>query len=132
MTQRFVLVTTDGRRRLVPLDRVSEILAMMALEEVEGGARSCRGLANLRGEIIPVFDASGSDARLAPSRLILVSQAGSEPMGVIVDEVHDVLELSRDRLATRTLGEGRRLTVARLEEELVPVLEPAELAQGRG
>lgn len=121
----FILVSAAMRRQLVPLSDVREIVAMMALEEVEGRTGRCRGVANLRGEIVPVFDASGPNAALSPSRYILISSMGDDPIGVVVDEIHDVLELDPELVVTRPTGARESRRLARLGEEVLPLLEPA-------
>lgn len=123
MTTTWILVSAAGRRQLVRLDEVREILAMMELDEVRERQGSCRGLANVRGEIIPVFDATAPDAPLTPSRFILVTASAEAPVGVVVDEIHDVLDLPDQVVSARPVGGGRTLTVARLGDDTVPVLE---------
>lgn len=109
------------------LSDVHEIVPMMSLEGIEGGGGNCRGLVNLRGEIIPVFDLSGPDAALAPSRFILVSRAGQDPIGLIADDVVDLLSVPEGQVVSRVVGDARSVVVARIDDELIPVIEPADV-----
>lgn len=124
--QQFVVVSWKSQRRLVRISDLAEILPLMTLEPVDGAGATCRGVANLRGEVIPVFDLAGPDAPLSASRFILISSVRGEPVGLIVDEVHDVLTLPSEQLARRNLGAGPATTVARWGDELLTVIDPAE------
>lgn len=109
------------------LSDVREIVPMMSLEGIESGGKTCRGLLNLRGEILPVFDLSGPDAPLAPSRFILVSRAGHDPIGLIADDVVDFLSVPEGQVVSRLVGDARTVLVARVGDELIPVIEPADV-----
>ena len=100
---------------------------MMAIEPLDGAAGRCRGVVNLRGSIVPVFDATAADAPLSPDRFILVSPVDGALVGLIVDDVLDVLELPEERVVTRPIGPGRDAELARIERELLPVLEPRDV-----
>ena len=72
--RQFVTVSAGGRRKLVPLEDVVEIVPMLTLDAVEEQSQSCRGVANLRGELVPIFDLTGPNALLHPSRFILITR----------------------------------------------------------
>jgi purine-binding chemotaxis protein CheW len=118
-----VNVTVDGRSWLVRLGDIREIVSLMALAEPPGRAGLCRGVANLRGEMIPVFDLGGAEAKLAPSRVILVARAGADIVGLIVDDVHNVVDVSDEDLAVRPVGGGRFATMVRVDDEILSVME---------
>jgi purine-binding chemotaxis protein CheW len=86
MPKQFVIVSVALRKRLIRLEEVREIVPLMALAEVEGRRGLCRGMVNLRGQMIPVFDLAGPDARLSPSRVIVVTRMSNENVGLLVDE----------------------------------------------
>jgi chemotaxis signal transduction protein len=129
--KQFVTVSAGGRRKLVPLEEVVEIIPMLALEDVEGQSHLCRGVANLRGDLVPVFDLTGATAPLHPSRFILVSRADGVLIGLIVDDVHEVLTLEDERLLRRPVGGGRTALMVSVEGSVMAVLNPAE-AIGNG
>lgn len=127
MPKQFVIVTVAERKRLIRIEDVREIVPLMALAEVEGRRGACRGLVNLRGEMIPVFDLAGADARLSPSRVIVVARMPqNECIGLLVDDVHDVVTVPGERVATRPVGGGQVTTVVSIEDEILSVLEPAD------
>lgn len=126
MSDQFVVVTADKRRQLVRASDIQEIVSLMALTPMNGQSENCRGMANLRGEIIPVFDLDGASVPLSPSRFILVTRLATGPVGLIVDEIHDVITVGDNHLARRPIGGGRTTLVARVEDDLLAILEPAD------
>ena len=125
----FVLVISARRRKLVRASAIQEIVSLMALTPIDGAPGSCRGLANLRGETIPVFDPEGRDALLSPSRFILVARVDGAPVGLLVDDVHEVVVVPRDWLAAVPIGGGASVEAVRLGEDLVTVLDPADVVR---
>ena len=132
MSLPLLLVSTVHWRRLLRVSDVQEIVSMMELARVDGQGGHCRGLANLRGELVPVFDPEGPDALLSPSRLIVVLRGRGGPVGLVVDEVHDVLHLPEEQVPFRPVGGERPRQVALLGEELLSVLEPEEVSAHGG
>jgi purine-binding chemotaxis protein CheW len=126
MEQYFLMVSVLHRRRLVHVADVQEIVALMALTEIDGQRGSCRGVMNLRGQIVPVFDLSGPRAALSPSRFILVSRSGAQLVGLIIDEAHHVVAVPAEQLMLSPAGEGSSTLVARIDDDLVSVLDPTE------
>jgi chemotaxis signal transduction protein len=119
----FIVISAGGRRKLVPLEAVVELVPMLALAEVEGPRGACRGMANLRGEIVPVFDATSPTAPLHPSRFIVIARAESLLLGLVVDDVYDIVTVGPGDLASRPIGGGRSAVMARVEETLLPVID---------
>lgn len=132
MSQQFVLVRIADQRKLVRITDIQEIVPVMALADIEQRRGSCRGIANLRGETIPVFDLAGSHATLSPSRLIVISRAAGHLVGLVVDEVDDVVTIPDGQLALHPVGETSSAWVARLGDEVFAVLEPADVLCNRG
>lgn len=129
----LVRVSSARWRWLVRVEDLQEVVPMMALGQLDGLGGSCRGVLNLRGELIPVFDSEGAGAPLSPSRFILVLRERGGRVGLVVDEVHEVVYLPEEQLAPRPVGGGGMRRMALLGEELLSVLEPAEVsAHGAG
>jgi twitching motility protein PilI len=80
-----------GRRFVAPLDEVTEILTFPSLSQVPRTKPWMRGIANVRGTLLPVMDLGGFLGRHpAPvtrfARVIVIRQAGISA-GLLVDEV---------------------------------------------
>lgn len=127
MTHTFVLVRTGDRKKLLHIDTVREIVAMMAVEEMDERTGRCRGMVNLRGDVVPVFDATDPDAPLDPQRFIVISPVGDAPVGLVVDDVLDVVAVAEEGIVERPVGPGRTARLVRIDRDLLPVLEPADV-----
>jgi purine-binding chemotaxis protein CheW len=130
MSAPLVRVSSGRQRWLVRVEDLQEVVPMMALGHVEGLGGQCRGLIDLRGELVPVFDKT--DGALSPERLILVLREPGGPVGLVVDEVHEVLCLAAGQLVSRPVGAGRTRSLARVGEELFTLLEPGEVTAHGG
>jgi len=133
--------------------KVQEIIGLMHITPVPGTPAYVRGVINLRGRIIPVVDLRarfGMAATPDNSRTCIVitqttGSRGPATMGVIVEDVAEVVDLPPDRLeAVPQFGTGIRtefLTgVGRLAAQVILLLdidavlshEEAELVQDLG
>jgi purine-binding chemotaxis protein CheW len=129
MNEPLVRVHTGPRRWLVRVEDLREVVPMMALSAVDGQEGGCRGVLNLRGELVPVFDGAGPQAPLHPSRLILVLRERSgTSLGLIVDEAPEVLLLPTESLVPRPVGGGRTRRMTLVQGEFFSVLEVDALA----
>ncbi len=80
-----------GNDYLVNLKEVAEILSIPDFARVPGAKSWVKGLANIRGTLIPIMDLHGFLGRKAPAslrrqRLLVVNYSGIH-CGVIVDEI---------------------------------------------
>ncbi len=80
-----------GNDYLVNLKEVSEILSIPPHTKVPGAKNWVKGLANIRGTLLPIMDLHGFLGRKAPStlrrqRILVVNNEGIH-CGVIVDEI---------------------------------------------
>jgi chemotaxis signal transduction protein len=121
----FVSVELFGEPRLLPLEQVQEILPMVALQEVTLDDPDCIGMLDLRGQVLPVY-APGAHGPPTASHFIVVSSVDSEPIGLVVQDVGDVVHLDRDAVVRRSTR-GREVEVGRLETGLVPLIDLAEV-----
>lgn len=134
-----VLVKVAERTLAIPVDSVREVLPMPALSQLPGAPRHIRGLLNLRGELIPVFDLVARLNLIAAvppeDQLLLVCEEKSQALGVCVDDAEEVVEIAATALApldasvALTLGSISRAFLGgwKREEVLVPVLAPLRL-----
>lgn len=81
----------DGANLIAPLGEVSEILTLPSLSRVPGTQSWVKGIANVRGNLLPVMDLQGylGHGRAVPSRrsrVLVINQQGVFA-GLVVDEV---------------------------------------------
>jgi purine-binding chemotaxis protein CheW len=113
---------------LIELSMVREIIPAMQLATPTGVARGCRGVANVRGEVVPVFDLLQRAGELETSQLIVIAH-GSEhgSVGIVVDDVLEMVELPAARVVTHPAGLGRYLRSTNLNGATLTVLSVAEV-----
>jgi purine-binding chemotaxis protein CheW len=86
--------------------KVREIIGMMNVTSVPMTPAFVRGVINLRGKVIPVIDlrlkfgmeAKGDTERTCIILVHLASTTQEITMGIIVDEVSDVLDINQDQI----------------------------------
>lgn len=103
-SQSYVIFRLGGEGYALEVMRVQGVLDVKSLTKVPGGPRSLKGMLNLRGHVVPVYDLRvpfelpiDPNSARAPSVLIIESSPGSsdaQETGFIVDRVEDVLEFS--------------------------------------
>ena len=89
--------------------KVQEIMGMLPITLVPRTPKSIRGVINLRGKIIPIMDLRlrfGMDAiAQTDETCIIVVHAQKVEMGIIVDKVSEVLDISTEDIEpTPALG----------------------------
>jgi chemotaxis signal transduction protein len=102
----WVVFTCDGRRFVVPLERVREILTPQPLTRLPGCGPEVAGLAGIRGRVVTTFDfgvllTARPSAAVDDHRLLLIEQ-GDRLVGAVVDEV---VTVSRAQTETFLPGE---------------------------
>lgn len=106
--QSYVIFRLGGEGYALEVMRVQEVLDVKTLTHVPGGPKSLRGVLNLRGHVVPVYDLrvpfelpiEPSPGR-APSVLMVESGAGQQDVhvtGLLVDRVSDVLDFSPEEI----------------------------------
>lgn len=107
----FVVFALDGHGYAVPLRLVAEVLRMVALTPLPGRQDWLRGMLNLRGRGVPVIDLRrrlGLAGREPdPDMAIVVIRDGGDDLGLIVDEVEEVLDLRIEPLRGDAPDTGR-------------------------
>lgn len=124
----FIHIRARTRELLVRIRDVSEVVPVMTLTDIGNLSSDCRGMLNLRGEMIPIFAVEGpADAGLELHQLILVARCGGEPLGLVVDDVVDVVVIPDEQVALRRIGGGKVGTFGRLGDAVLPVLDPSSV-----
>lgn len=143
--EQYISFGVSGETYAVSIDHIAEISKPMQETEVPRTAAFVRGIANVRGIVIPVIDLArrlGLPPRpLARSSRILIVRHGADLCGVLVDEVMGVIPIAPEHLeeAPGAIGGTRGdfiRSLARYEGELVivlnlaTVLDPADFVSG--
>lgn len=92
--------TLNGRRYVAPMDEVSEILTVPRYTQVPGVQSWVKGIANVRGRLMPVMDLMAflnepSQLQLKRRRLLALER-GELYSGLVVDEVLGMQHIPQD------------------------------------
>ena len=130
-SQQLVVFSLGAEEYALPIGAVHEIIRFTEPRAVASDADWIRGVIGLRGKIIPIFDlasrmgvaASGSE----PGKIVIV-ESGTGQVGVMVDEVEEVLTVSSDQLEDVPSAASDAIeAIAKIEDRLVILLNPAGL-----
>jgi purine-binding chemotaxis protein CheW len=128
-SQQLVVFSLGSEEYALPIGSVHEIIRFTEPRSVASNAAWIRGVIGLRGKIIPIFDLAsrleldGSE----PGKIVIV-ESGSGQVGVMVDEVEEVLTVSADRLEDVPTANSEAIeAIAKIEDRLVILLNPEGL-----
>lgn len=132
-TRQLVVFTLGSDDYGVPIAMVQEIIRHTPPRPIPGSTTHVLGVINLRGRIIPVVDLRARFGVVAdpPSDAkIVILEIGDLTVGIVVDEVREVLTVEADRCEAPPEGAGQADyidAVARLEGRLLVILDMARL-----
>lgn len=124
--QQLVVFSLAGEEYALPIGAVHEIIRFTEPRSVASEVDWIRGVIGLRGKIIPIFDL-GARLSLAtgdsgPGKIVIV-EAGSSQVGVMVDDVEEVLTVTSDQLEPLPTDGGDVIeAIAKIEDRLVILL----------
>ena len=140
--KKYMVFHLAGLRYAAPLSSVKEVVALSTLTPVPGMPVYFRGLINLRGKIISTIDLKlrlnlkeekSEQSQKRPT--VIVTQTGEEPLGLIVDDVSEVLAFTDaqiDRQIEKLEDSVKQgvIGAARMEnKDLTLILDLAKLSQ---
>ncbi len=91
--------------------KVREIIGLIEITEVPRTPDHVKGVINLRGKVIPVVDLRSQfamdEVEATDASCIIVASVGDLEIGVLVDEVSEVLDIDREAIAAApSFGDG--------------------------
>jgi purine-binding chemotaxis protein CheW len=130
-TQQLVVFSLGSEEYALPIGSVHEIIRFTEPRTVASDAAWIRGVIGLRGKIIPIFDlASRMALEIGESEAgkIVIVESGTGQVGVMVDEVEEVLTVSSDQLENVPSANSASIeAIAKIEDRLVILLNPEGL-----
>jgi chemotaxis signal transduction protein len=124
----FLVARIGGSNRLIELALIREIVPAMELSAPPGVGGVCSGVANVRGDVVPVFDMLSRGKELAVTQLIVITHGGERgSIGIVVDDVTDLVVLERARVIEHPAGHGRRVRTANVDGSTLSVLGVSEV-----
>jgi purine-binding chemotaxis protein CheW len=130
-SQQLVVFSLGSEEYALPIGSVHEIIRFTEPRTVASDAAWIRGVIGLRGKIIPIFDlAARMELEIAGSEAgkIVIVESGTGQVGIMVDEVEEVLTVSSDQLEdVPTANRDSIDAIAKIEDRLVILLNPEGL-----
>ena len=142
-TRKLVVCALGAEQYGLPIEQVREIVRYVAPRPVASDVPWMRGVISLRGRLVPVHDLGtrlglvtspagvrsrspeGETHIPPPNAKLVIVEGEAELVGVLVDDVVEVLEVDEAQLEAVPSGTGQ---IARVGERLVLLLDGAELA----
>ena len=135
----FSLMDSQKREEYaIPIEQVREIRAVESITSIPKTKSFVKGVMNLRGSIVPVIDVKEklglrSDKITSSKQRILVAEFKENQMGLLVDEVNEVM-----RLRAKDIDEGPQPMseyqyylngIAKVNENLIVLLDVQKLVE---
>lgn len=97
-TQQFLTFTVGGKEYGVDIMTVREIKGWSETTRLPNSPEYMRGVMNLRGLIIPIFDLfarfTGNQTTASVKHVVIILAVGERNIGILVDAVSDILTVS--------------------------------------
>ena len=130
-SQQLVVFSLGAEEYALPIGAVHEIIRFTEPRTVASEVAWIRGVIGLRGKIIPIFDLAARlelDAGDSQPGKIVIVETGTGQVGVMVDEVEEVLTTTSDQLEdVPTASTDSIDAIAKIGDRLVILLNPEGL-----
>ena len=127
-TKQFIVVRIGGEKFGIDIGYVDNIIRLQKITRVPKAQVWFKGIINLRGEIVPVMSIRlkmklADDEFTNASRIIILKLEEKGMLGVIVDEVKEVVTLSSNEVE-KSSGKGSFINgVGKHGEELISLFD---------
>lgn len=110
-SHKFLTFFLEGEEYGIEILKVREIIGMMSVTPVPQSPSQLKGVINLRGKIIPVFDLrlmfAMQEREHDNQTCIIIVDVKGLLVGVIVDTVSEVMDVTEDEVETGASIEGK-------------------------
>ncbi len=132
-TKQYIVAYLNNGQYGIDIKQIDNIIVMQNITRVPKAQSYFKGVINLRGEIVPVMSLRSTlslpeDTYTTKSRIIIVRpEASAAPVGMIVDEVKEVISLPTEAIEKMTYDEKDEkanfsIGVGKYENELINLL----------
>lgn len=107
--KQYIVVQIGSEKYGIDISYVDNIVRMQKITRVPKAQEYFKGIINLRGEIVPVMSIRlkmglEDDTFTSASRIIILKIEDKGALGVIVDEVCEVVNLSEDQIENNNIN----------------------------
>src|SRR5687768_1389472 len=125
-SQQLVVFSLGAEEYALPIEAVHEIIRFTEPRSIAADVAWVRGVIGLRGKIIPIFDLAArvglAGAGTEPGKIVIVD-TGTNQVGVMVDEVEEVLTVRSEQLeSVPTANADYIQAIAKIDDRLVILL----------
>lgn len=126
----IVVFTLGNERFALESKMVDGIEKTLSITKVPTAPNYMIGLANLRGIIIPVIDLKLylNINKTRDEENVIIIESGEERIGIIVDKVNEVIEITDDMIEMISDNTGYTKGVINFKDYIVTLLDGEELA----
>ena len=127
MTQQVLVFTLGESTYCVGIDRINEIVEKGDLTAVPNADDHVRGVMDLRGETTTIIDPKlvlDTGTKTDADRVIIFETDGERPVGWLVDQVHEVANVSEDEIESVADDETVR-GVIRSDDRFIIWIDPS-------
>lgn len=140
VAQQLLTFTVDREEYGVDIMTVREIKGWTETTRLPNASEYMRGVMNLRGLIIPIFDLRMRFHRVlteaSAKHVIIILVVGERSIGILVDAVSDILDVCEDQIKPAPTSDGQQDTafingLISIEDRMVVLLEVEHLFDAR-
>lgn len=131
-TKQYIVVKIDSEQFGINIKYIDNIVRLQSITRVPMSQEYFKGVINLRGEILPVMSIRRklglADDVFGDKTRIIIAKVDNATVGIIVDEVKEVVTLEDDSLENINYGNQDDITsyisaVGKKGEELISILD---------
>ena len=127
-SKQYIVVMVGSEQYGIDISYIDNIVRMQKITRVPKVQTYFKGVINLRGEVVPVKSVRKKmgledDVLTNASRIIILKLEENASLGVIVDEVREVVNLSEDEI-DKVSNKGRFINgIGKHGDQLISLLE---------
>ena len=119
-SKQYIVVMVGSEQYGIDISYIDNIVRMQKITRVPKVQTYFKGVINLRGEVVPVMSVRKKmgledDVLTNASRIIILKLEENASLGVIVDEVREVVNLSEDEIDKVSIKEDLSMESASME-----------------
>lgn len=136
MDLQYVVFQLHTEEYGIDISHVREIVQMQGITKLPHAADFIEGIINLREQVIPIVDLKkrfyGLKTEITDSSRIIVVNAGEHIVGIIADEVSEVLRLTQEmiepppQIINKTFSQSGIKGIGKLDKRLLILIDFAE------
>ena len=101
-SDQFLTFTIQGEEYGIEILRVQEIKGISKIRPIPNAPAYIKGAMNLRGTVVPIIDLRGrfgmAEAEYNQFTVIIMVSVGARVIGLVVDAVSDVLNITKEQI----------------------------------